>query len=110
MRTLRSQHLVIWSSAALLAISITSAVVWFTRRAGASDKQPVVPAAHDAPRYVGSGVCLACHAEQANRERLSKYRNAMMELQRSPDVGCESCHGPGSRHVQWARQIADDGN
>ena len=105
---------------ALLGICLTSAVVWVARRAGAADKNQTTSTARDAPRYVGTGVCLACHAEQANRWRFSRHRDAMAEVSGETvlgsfvswsdiSVGCEACHGPGSRHVKWARYQMYDG-
>jgi Tfp pilus assembly protein PilF len=47
-------------------------------------------------------MCADCHSTglRKNYERTSdQFRTSWSEV----SVGCEACHGPGSRHVQWAR-------
>jgi len=50
-------------------------------------------------------MCAECHSTglrkgyQADEDR---YRTTWSEI----DVACEACHGPGSRHVSWARAEA----
>jgi hypothetical protein len=47
-----------------------------------------------------TGRCLACHAGRVNPERGQNDR-----FQHPPvvefSIGCERCHGPGRRHVEW---------
>jgi DmsE family decaheme c-type cytochrome len=45
---------------------------------------------------VGSNVCLGCHAAQAD----SFGYTLMGRLQKQGKLQCETCHGPGSAHVQ----------
>ena len=45
---------------------------------------------------VGSNVCLGCHAAQAD---LFGY-TLMGRLQKQGKMQCETCHGPGSAHIQ----------
>ncbi|WP_340123789.1 ammonia-forming cytochrome c nitrite reductase subunit c552 [Methylobacter svalbardensis] len=50
-------------------------------------------------------MCAECHSTnlQKNYDAASRsYRTTWSEI----DVSCESCHGPGSEHVLWARQSA----
>ena len=53
--------------------------------------------------YVGSEACQACHEDQFNRFALTKHG----KLGGLPDwkdkvQGCESCHGPGGKHLEDA--------
>ncbi len=56
--------------------------------------------------------CLACHALGATRgpdDRLSWWASGYAGPEETPHlggVGCESCHGPGSRHVEAPRDRA----
>jgi DmsE family decaheme c-type cytochrome len=50
--------------------------------------------------YLGSDTCLGCHDDAA--KHLADTPHWKMANPRSPaaDKGCESCHGPGSRHLE----------
>jgi predicted CXXCH cytochrome family protein len=51
------------------------------------------------PSYNWNHACADCHSTAVRKgyERASKrYRTEYVEI----DVGCEACHGPGSRHVE----------
>lgn len=51
--------------------------------------------------------CAACHTTALERgydEASDRYDTRWAEL----DVGCEACHGPGSRHVELARSGGGD--
>ena len=58
---------------------------------------PEIPGAH----YVGNKACLDCHANYVRAFPTSPH--ARVHFDGAPMVdqsGCESCHGPGSLHVQ----------
>lgn len=49
-----------------------------------------------------NGRCAECHATDYRKNydvRARRYHSVEAEI----GVGCEACHGPGSRHVAWAR-------
>lgn len=56
--------------------------------------------------YVGSDICKGCHEEKYNQTAASRHWQKMTSLQNlkltgmPPEQGCESCHGPGSAHVE----------
>ena len=58
-------------------------------------------AATDAPTYVGNELCVACHNAQADTFAETAMGKILMKRPRTEQekLGCESCHGPGSRHV-----------
>jgi len=48
-----------------------------------------------------NGMCAECHStnlEKGYDPETDTYTTTWSEI----DVGCEACHGPGSRHVDWA--------
>lgn len=55
-----------------------------------------------APQYVGSDTCKTCHEDlyKSNFERTPHFKTTL------PDGhGCESCHGPGSAHVEGGGDV-----
>lgn len=51
-----------------------------------------------APQYVGSEACLACHEDVAGKIADSAHGKLAQERE-AARRGCEACHGPGSNHV-----------
>src|SRR5579864_8837335 len=59
---------------------------------------PVVAAQTQAPQYVGSEACLACHEDVA--AKIADSAHGKLAQESAPERrGCEACHGPGSNHV-----------
>lgn len=60
---------------------------------------PAASAAQAGATYVGEETCLGCHEDQ--RKGYSDTMHGRRDHPRSPAAkqGCESCHGPGSKHV-----------
>jgi tetratricopeptide (TPR) repeat protein len=52
-----------------------------------------------------NAMCSDCHST-AVRKRYDPDRDAYETTWSEVSVGCEACHGPGSRHVRWAEQPA----
>ena len=49
--------------------------------------------------YVGETKCLECHAEQLKGYEGSPHHRVADPRSPAAKQGCESCHGPGSKHV-----------
>jgi len=48
-----------------------------------------------------NGMCAECHSTNLKKNydiKTDAYKTTWSDI----DVGCEACHGPGLRHVQWA--------
>jgi predicted CXXCH cytochrome family protein len=48
-----------------------------------------------------NGMCAECHSTNLKKNydlKSDTYQTTWTDI----DVGCEACHGPGSRHVEWA--------
>ena len=51
-------------------------------------------------------MCAECHSTKLRRnydQHSNTYNTAWSEI----NVACEACHGPGSRHAQWAQENDD---
>lgn len=49
-----------------------------------------------------NGMCAECHSTDLKKNydpKTDTYQTTWSDI----DVGCEACHGPGSRHVKWAQ-------
>ena len=59
---------------------------------------PLLGAQTQAPQYVGSEACLACHEDVA--AKIADSAHGKLAQENAPERhGCEACHGPGSNHV-----------
>ena len=57
---------------------------------------PSIPGAE----FVGSDACDACHSEIVRDFRTATHARLQAKGDNSKEMGCESCHGPGSKHVE----------
>jgi DmsE family decaheme c-type cytochrome len=69
-------------------------------RAQAGQAQTPAAAAQPAATFVGQDTCLGCHDEVDYSIATSKHGRATDPRTPSAREGCESCHGPGSRHLE----------
>jgi DmsE family decaheme c-type cytochrome len=72
-------------------------LLWGTAQASAQTGNAAVAADHKGAEYVGSDTCITCHEDVYKKhfENTPHYKTALDE-----GHGCESCHGPGSAHVE----------
>ena len=68
------------------------------------------PSSQTAPTYVGSENCKSCHEAQWTAFQTNPHQRAELDGAVVADqVGCESCHGPGSLHAEAGGDKADPG-
>ena len=66
------------------------------------------PSDNPQEKYVGSETCKTCHEELFNKFQLTPHSNLLKEGKKVGTVewhGCESCHGPGSAHVEGGGDV-----
>jgi predicted CXXCH cytochrome family protein len=81
------------------AVGLAVALVVLTSCA-ATDRTVVAPPAIEGATFVGNAACTECHTNIVRVFRGSPHgRYYKDELKWAAVAGCESCHGPGSRHV-----------
>ena len=74
---------------------------WFHLH-GQTQVPPGDPLHWESPQYTWNSMCVDCHSTGVERqydEAKDSYTTSFSEI----NVSCESCHGPASQHLVWAR-------
>jgi predicted CXXCH cytochrome family protein len=70
------------------------------------EKAPAGDVLHWTGRYqTANTMCIACHVTGFEK-RYDAAADTFASTWAEPNVSCQSCHGPGERHVAWARAKA----
>ncbi len=67
---------------------------------------PVLPEIPDA-FYVGTDSCIPCHDDIFKQYKKTVHARISKNELAGTEHGCETCHGPGSKHVQSKGAVAD---
>jgi tetratricopeptide (TPR) repeat protein len=71
------------------------------------EKAPPGDVLHWTGRYqTANTMCVACHTT-GYEKRHDAATDTYASTWHAPNVGCQACHGPGERHLAWARARAD---
>jgi DmsE family decaheme c-type cytochrome len=61
---------------------------------------PAPAASQGTPTYMGNANCLGCHDNERHGYELTPHGQAADARTPAAKQGCETCHGPGSRHAE----------
>jgi tetratricopeptide (TPR) repeat protein len=71
------------------------------------EKAPPGDVLHWTGRYQNANtMCISCHTTGFEK-RYDAATDTFASTWHAPNVGCQSCHGPGERHVGWARSKSE---
>ena len=98
----------------ILAIGTAGVITLLLNSCSTTPGEVVVPLEIPGAHYVGNRACLDCHAEIVREFPASPHARVHFEdAAMAGDTGCESCHGPGSKHIESggnAQFIINPGN
>lgn len=84
-----------WSAGVVFALSI----ILLSCESLNSGRSIVAPPKIAGAEYVGSEKCAECHEDVTRNFRTATHARLKAPGDNAKNIGCESCHGPGSLHV-----------
>jgi predicted CXXCH cytochrome family protein len=98
----------------IAALGAAGVVTFFLNSCSTTPGEVVVPLEIPGVHYVGNKACMDCHAEILRKFPASPHARVHFEnAAMAGETGCESCHGPGSKHIESggnAKFIINPGN
>jgi len=65
-----------------------------------ADRTMVAPPQVAGAKFVGSAECAQCHEEITKGFGTASHAKLMVKGENAKGLGCEGCHGPGSKHIE----------
>lgn len=85
----------------IVALGMAGAAAAFLVSCSTTPTAVMVPLEIPGAHYVGNQACLDCHAQIVREFPASPHARVHFEsAARVGETGCESCHGPGSKHIE----------
>lgn len=98
----------LWQPPALLAgFTLLASLVLLVTSCGTLPHSVVVAPRIEGATFVGNQQCVYCHTNYARSFQGAVHFRVAVDTEGKPGgTSCESCHGPGSRHVDAPRERA----
>ena len=91
-----------WAAAVTLTLCV-GLCAFLVNSCSSVDRSAVVPLQIEGATFVGNQACLDCHANITRVFPASPHARLHLEShERAGQTGCESCHGPASKHIAMA--------
>lgn len=82
----------------ITALLATSAMAALLMSCSSVERTVVAPPAIPGAKFVGSESCAQCHDKVTKKFHTSDHARLVAKGGNAAEIGCESCHGPGSLH------------
>ena len=85
--------------AGLLGLALLTAAAIAFASCSALQRTVVAPPAIEGATFTGNASCAECHTNYSRAFPSSPHARVHRDGSTRGDTGCESCHGPGSKHI-----------
>jgi predicted CXXCH cytochrome family protein len=87
--------------AAMMVFGLPVGVAFFLISCASLSRPVVAPLEIPGAHYIGNQICSQCHTNITRAFAASPHAHLYLDNVKLPGgTGCESCHGPGSKHVE----------